>query len=160
MAASAGSSGGNLPVGGSNSSAGGGVSGGGGQSLASSGSGGGSGAGGGSMAGASGSNSNGGGAGGGASSSGAGGLGTSGAPGTGCAAGGYLICEDFESTALGATPDGWTKHGDASGVADDAAKHGTHSLKLGAVPASERRIYHDASAAGAAHWGRIFYKVQ
>ena len=154
VASSAGSSGGNPPAAGA-----GGVSGASGQSFANAGSGGTAAAGAGAGAGgASGSGANGGATG--SNSSGAGGLGAAGAPGMGCAAGGYLICEDFESTALGATPDGWTKHGDASGVADDAAKHGTHSLKLGAIPVWERRIYHDASVVGAAHWGRIFYKVQ
>ncbi len=134
-----------------------GTSGASGQSASGSGAGGSPGAGGGNIAGT--------GGGGGAGVSGAGAAGSSGAPsagapGTGCASGRYLLCEDFESTALGATPNGWTKHGDASGVADDAAKHGTHSLKLGAIPVWERRIYHDASALGGAHWGRIFYKVQ
>lgn len=78
----------------------------------------------------------------------------------GCSARNYLLCEDFESTAVGSTPKGWTRHGDLAGVADDAAKGGTHSLKLQAAPAAERRIYHEAAALGSAHWGRIFYKVQ
>jgi hypothetical protein len=78
----------------------------------------------------------------------------------GCSAHDYVICEDFESTAVGGTPDGWTKHGDASGVVDDEARHGTRSLRLGAIVSWERRIYNDASALGAAHWGRIFYKVE
>jgi hypothetical protein len=86
--------------------------------------------------------------------------GTAGSSGATCEAGQYIICEDFESTDVGAIPQGWTQHGDASGVADDAAKHGSRSLKLGAIPVWERRIYHDASALGSAHWGRIFYKVK
>jgi hypothetical protein len=78
----------------------------------------------------------------------------------GCAAGDYIVCEDFESTPVGATPQGWTKHGDASGVADGEAHGGTRSLELGAIPVWERRIYHDASGLGAAHWGRIYFKVK
>ena len=57
-------------------------------------------------------------------------------------------------------PAGWSKHGDASSVANDAAAHGVRSLKLGAIPTWERRIYHDASALGPSHWGRIYFKVQ
>jgi hypothetical protein len=104
-----------------------------------------------------------GGAGAGGSSGGtAGTTGAAGAGGTsgGCAGKHYILCEDFESTKVGDTPSGWTKHGDASGVADDAAKHGAHSLKLGAISVWERRIYHSASGVGSAHWGRVFYKVQ
>jgi hypothetical protein len=70
------------------------------------------------------------------------------------------LCEDFESTAVGSTPQGWTRHGDQAAVSDDAAKAGSHSLKLSPVAAAERRIYHDAALLGAAHWGRIFYKVK
>jgi len=83
-----------------------------------------------------------------------------GTDGGGCAGKHYIICEDFEATQVGDTPSGWAKHGDASGVADDAAKYGSHSLKLGAIPVWERRIYHSASAVGSAHWGRVYFKVQ
>lgn len=97
--------------------------------------------------------------GGGSGGSGGGGAGGSGAT-LGCAAGSYLICEDFEAASVGGTPDGWTKHGDASGVVDDAAHDGSRSLRLDAIPVWERRIYHDASALGSAHWGRIYFRVQ
>ena len=76
-----------------------------------------------------------------------------------CTAGKYLICEDFESTAEGAVPTGWTKHGGAAVAADDAAR-GTHALKISAAASGERRIYTDAAKLGSGHWGRIFYKVQ
>lgn len=86
---------------------------------------------------------------------------TGGSPSSsGCSARSYLLCEDFESTAVGSTPQGWTRHGDLAAVSDDAAKRGAHSLKLGPSAASERRIYHGAALLGAAHWGRIFYKVK
>ncbi|HEX7669255.1 MAG TPA: hypothetical protein VF395_06730 [Polyangiaceae bacterium] len=87
--------------------------------------------------------------------------GSGGKTSAGCTGSTYLLCEDFEATAVGATPAGWTKHGDQSGVASDEFKHGAHSLRLGAIPTWERRIYHDVPAAlGGAHWGRIYYKVQ
>jgi len=76
-----------------------------------------------------------------------------------CSPGKYLICEDFEATAEGAVPTGWTKHGAAAVAADDAAR-GTHSLKISAAANGERRIYTDATPLGGGHWGRIFYKVQ
>ncbi|MEA2701051.1 MAG: hypothetical protein QOI66_5322 [Myxococcales bacterium] len=76
-----------------------------------------------------------------------------------CAPGKYLICEDFESTAEGAVPTGWTKHGAAAVAVGDAAR-GTHALKISAAANGERRIYADATALGGGHWGRIFYKVQ
>jgi hypothetical protein len=76
-----------------------------------------------------------------------------------CTAGKYLICEDFEGTAEGAIPTGWTKHGNAAVAADEAAR-GTHSLKIAAAPNGERRIYADAAKLGGGHWGRIFFKVK
>jgi hypothetical protein len=107
---------------------------------------------------------------GGAGAGGASGAGGAAAAGNGGSAGGladtcaqraYLICEDFEDAAASAMPPaGWSKHGDASSVASDAAAHGMRSLKLGAIPTWERRIYHDASALGPSHWGRIYFKVQ
>lgn len=93
-------------------------------------------------------------------SGGAGIAGAGGASASGCSAGKYIICEDFEATAVGSTPVGWTRHGTQVSVSDDAAKRGSHSLKLGPVAAAERRLYRDAAPLGSAHWGRIFYKVQ
>jgi hypothetical protein len=103
-----------------------------------------------------------GGSGGAAGSAGAAGS-SGGAAGSAGASGGcspdYLLCEDFESTPVGGTPDGWTAHGDAS-VADDQANGGAHSLKIGPADNGERRIHHSASMVGAAHWGRVYYRVQ
>jgi hypothetical protein len=94
---------------------------------------------------------------------GAGASGTDGGTGVGgpsqCTPGRYLICEDFEATAVGAVPTGWTKHGNAAVAADQAAR-GTHSLKIEAANSGERRIYIDAAKLGSGHWGRIFYRVQ
>jgi len=102
--------------------------------------------------------------------------GTAGAPsGSGAAAGGaggaggagmtgscspdYLLCEDFEATAVGAVPKDWTAHGKAA-VADDQASHGNRSLKVSPADNGERRIYHATAMLGAAHWGRVNYRVQ
>lgn len=79
--------------------------------------------------------------------------------GNDCATGGYLICEDFESTATSATPNGWNRSGNAA-VADDQAAHGTHSLRIEAADNGARRITTDAAVLGSGHWGRIYYKVQ
>ena len=105
----------------------------------------------------------GGGAGGSGKAGASGGAGMTGAAGIGgpslCAGSRYVICEDFESTAVGGVPTGWTKHGDATVQADQAAR-GSHALKIGAATSGERRIYADATKLGSGHWGRIFYKVQ
>ncbi|XXY50082.1 hypothetical protein WME91_02885 [Sorangium sp. So ce269] len=95
------------------------------------------------------------------SSSSAGGQGGAGGSALrGCASGRYILCEDFEDTDVGGVPQGWTKHGDPVAVADDQAASGNRSLKMGAVPNGERRIYHDASQLGSGHWGRIRYRVE
>lgn len=107
-----------------------------------------------------------GGNGGGGASSGAAGNGGSGAgagaSGKGCADSGFLVCEDFESTEAGQIPTGWTRRGadDKVGVASDQAASGSKSLKLGATASGERRIARPGTALGAAHWGRIRFKVQ
>jgi hypothetical protein len=82
------------------------------------------------------------------------------APGASCADGTYLVCEDFESTAVNAIPTGWTKHGDPVSVADDQASSGSHSLKIGPTDNGERRIYHDAMTFPSTHWGRVRFKVK
>jgi hypothetical protein len=76
-----------------------------------------------------------------------------------CTPGRYLICENFEATAEGAIPGGWTKHGNASVAADQSAR-GAHSLKITAADNGERRIYTDGAKLGSGHWGRIFYRVE
>lgn len=82
--------------------------------------------------------------------------------GTSCASAAYAICEDFESSADGAVPSGWTKVG-AVGTASDAAHGGTKSLKVGAATSGARRMRLTGARVtmlGGAHWGRLFYKVQ
>jgi hypothetical protein len=71
----------------------------------------------------------------------------------------YLLCEDFEASTPGSVPSGWTAHGMAA-VADDQANGGEHSLKLSPADNGERRIYHPTAMLGAAHWGRVYYRVQ
>jgi hypothetical protein len=98
-------------------------------------------------------------------SAGGGRSGNGGAAGLGggslCTAGRFLLCEGFESTAVGTTPPaGWTRHGNAA-IADDQAARGSRALKISAADNGERRFYFtNAKSFGAAHWGRIFYKVQ
>lgn len=99
-----------------------------------------------------------GGAGTGGASAGAGGSGGS-ATGAGCAGKQYIVCEDFEATTEGEVPIGWTKQGEI-GVATDQAKGGTKSLKVSPTEKGPRRIARSASELGAAHWGRLFYRVQ
>lgn len=111
------------------------------------------------------------GSGGAAGSNGAGGSGgatggaggaSGGMPSKGCASGDYLVCEDFEATEVGQIPTGWTRLGpnDKVGVAEDQAVSGKRSLKLGAMDNGQRRIARPGAALGAAHWGRIRFKVQ
>src|SRR6188768_2170622 len=78
----------------------------------------------------------------------------------GCAGRDLLLCEDFESTDLGATPSGWTRHGELAAVNDSDAHSGSRALRLGPAANAERRIYHDAKLLGSAHWGRIYFKVE
>lgn len=88
---------------------------------------------------------------------GGGGNGGSGAPG--CAAGKYLLCEDFETTAVGEVPAGWTKQGNA-GVSEANAAGGKRSLAITAAANGSRRMRHPGAILGSQHWGRIRYKVQ
>jgi hypothetical protein len=102
-----------------------------------------------------------GGAAGAAAGGGAGAAGSAGAA-TSCASGAFPICEDFEGTADGMVPSGWTKSGNA-GTASDAAHRGTKSLKIDAATNGARRMRLEGSRVamlGGTHWGRIFYKVQ
>jgi hypothetical protein len=97
--------------------------------------------------------------------SGAGG-GTSGGAGIGggslCTAGRFLLCEGFEGVNVGNnTPSGWSRSGNAT-VADDQAARGAHALKL--TPAADKGYgfynFGNAESFPAAHWGRVFYRVQ
>ena len=160
---------------GASGAAGGGASGSGGANAGSGGGGGGAsgrGGAGGAAGGASG--RGGGGAGGGSGGGGAGGrggsaggaAGTNGGAGIGggslCTAGRYLLCEGFEGVNVGNnTPSGWSRTGNAT-VADDQAARGAHALKL--TPAADKGYgfytFGNAESFPAAHWGRVFYRVQ
>jgi hypothetical protein len=73
-----------------------------------------------------------------------------------------VLAEDFESTAVGAIPAGYTKKG-AVGVVDDVAHTGKHSLRIEAAINGAREIIktgEEITALGGQHWGRLFYKVQ
>ena len=94
--------------------------------------------------------------------------GSSGASGTAglgggslCTAGKYLLCEGFEGPTGNTPPSGWTRQGNAT-IADDQAARGAHALKL--TPAADKGygffVYGNAESFGAAHWGRLFYRVQ
>jgi hypothetical protein len=65
-----------------------------------------------------------------------------------CAAGNFAICEDFESTAVGAIPTGWTKEGTWATVvtADDKAR-GSHSLQISVGDANNARGFLNKTAA-------------
>lgn len=72
------------------------------------------------------------------------------------------ISEDFESTAVGAVPAGFTKNG-AVGVVEDVAHSGKKSLKIEAATRGARRITKqgaEIAALGGEHWGRLYFKVQ
>jgi len=73
-----------------------------------------------------------------------------------------VISNDFESTAVGQIPQGFTKTG-AIGVADDAAHSGKHSLKIEPAIKGGRFITlapDKVAALGGEHWGRLYYKVK
>jgi hypothetical protein len=73
-----------------------------------------------------------------------------------------VLAEDFESTAVGAIPAGYTKRG-AVGVVDDVAHTGKHSLRIEAAINGAREIIktgEEITALGGQHWGRLFFKVQ
>ena len=78
-----------------------------------------------------------------------------------CTAGRFLLCEGFEGPVGNTPPSGWTRQGNATIAADQAAR-GAHALKL--TPAADKGygffVYGNAESFGAAHWGRIFYRVQ
>jgi hypothetical protein len=81
---------------------------------------------------------------------------------TSCAESANAICEDFESTADGAVPSGWTKSGNV-GASSNAPHRGAKSLEIGAATNGARRMRLADSriaALGGTHWGRIFYKVK
>jgi hypothetical protein len=73
-----------------------------------------------------------------------------------------VVADDFESTAVGQIPKGFTKTG-AIGVADDVAHSGKHSLKVEPAAKGGRFISlspEKVAALGGEHWGRLYYKVK
>lgn len=96
---------------------------------------------------------------GGTTTTGGGGSGSGGSAAPGCAAGKYLLCEDFEATAVGEVPAGWTKQGSA-GVSEANAAGGKRSLAITPAANGSRRMRHPGAILGSQHWGRIRYKVQ
>ncbi len=73
-----------------------------------------------------------------------------------------ILVEDFETTAAGQVPKGYTKTGAVS-VVEDVAHSGRHSLRLDAAVNGARRITMKGpllTALGGQHWGRLFFKVQ
>ena len=72
-----------------------------------------------------------------------------------------VISEDFESTAVGAIPNGFTKTG-AIGVVEDVAHSGKKSLRIEPAVRGPRTITKsgpEITALGGAHWGRLYFKV-
>lgn len=77
-----------------------------------------------------------------------------------CASGTYLLCEDFEGTAVGQIPAGWNTLGEPVAVTDTHAVSGTHSLECGPQNDGARRIWRDTSSLPTTHWGRVRFKVK
>jgi hypothetical protein len=73
-----------------------------------------------------------------------------------------LLSEDFESTAVGEIPSGFTKTGSVS-VVEDVSHGGKKSLRIDAAPKGARRITLKGdvlTALGGTFWGRLYFKVQ
>lgn len=94
-----------------------------------------------------------------APSGGAGGSGGTGgaAPWTCATRSDLILCEDFESTMVGETPESWTSQGEVGVVAEGA--RGTGALRIGAAANGPRRITRTMTLPGT-HWGRVFYRVE
>lgn len=75
---------------------------------------------------------------------------------------GAIVAEDFESTAVGAIPAGFTKTG-SIGVAEGVAHSGKRALKIEPAVKGPRFISlapDKVAALGGEHWGRLYFKVQ
>jgi hypothetical protein len=75
---------------------------------------------------------------------------------------GVIESENFESTAPGSIPDGFTKTGDV-GVEEGVAHSGTHALKIAPAVRGGRYISlppDKVAALGGEHWGRMYFKVK
>ena len=76
--------------------------------------------------------------------------------------GALILSEDFEGTAVGQIPAGFTKNG-AVAVVDDVAHSGKHSLRIEPAERGPRRITKqgpEIAALGGEHWGRLYFKVK
>ena len=86
---------------------------------------------------------------------------------SGCATAGHsssgvIVSENFESTAAGAIPAGFTKTGDVE-VEQGVAHSGTHALRIDPAVRGGRFISlapDKVAALGGEHWGRLYYKVK
>jgi hypothetical protein len=75
---------------------------------------------------------------------------------------GVVVADDFESTAVGAIPAGFTKTG-AIGVAEGVAHSGKRALKIEPAVKGGRFISlapDKVAALGGEHWGRLYFKVK
>jgi hypothetical protein len=73
-----------------------------------------------------------------------------------------ILVENFETTAVGEIPQGYTKNG-AVGVVEDVAHSGKKALRIEAAKNGARRITKqgaEIAALGGEHWGRLYFKVQ
>lgn len=73
-----------------------------------------------------------------------------------------IVSEDFESTAAGAIPAGFTKTG-ALGVEEGVAHSGSRALRIEPAVRGGSFISLDpdkVAALGGEHWGRMYYKVK
>lgn len=73
-----------------------------------------------------------------------------------------IVAEDFESTAVGGIPAGYTKTG-AIAVAEGVAHSGTHALKIEPAVRGGRFVTLPAekvAALGGEQWGRLYFKVK
>lgn len=73
-----------------------------------------------------------------------------------------ILAEDFEGTAVGAIPAGYTKDG-AVAVVDDVSHSGRKSLRLEPAVRGGRRINRtgaEIDALGGEHWGRLYFRVK
>jgi hypothetical protein len=73
-----------------------------------------------------------------------------------------IVADDFESTAVGAIPAGFTKTGEL-GVEDGVAHSGRHALMIQPGVRGGRSIDlapDKVAALGGAHWGRLYYKIK
>lgn len=75
---------------------------------------------------------------------------------------GTIVSEDFESTAAGAIPAGFTKTGNI-GVEEGVAHSGKHALMVEPAVRGGRFISlapDKVAALGGEHWGRLYFKVK